>query len=37
MLDLLAGADTERTQLRMVREQAAAVPAGAGALRRASS
>ena len=34
MLDLLAAGDTERDRLRMVRTQAAAVPAGAVALGR---
>ena len=37
LLDLLDGADTERTRLEMVRKQAAAVPAGAVRLRWGST
>ena len=37
MLDLLAGEDTERTRLEMVRKQAAAVPARAARPGSASS
>ena len=37
MLDLLDGRETERTALRMVRDQAAAVPARAVRLRRRRS